>query len=57
VGTGLNLLQLELMHNFNTNTAGTLVFDSDLWQRDVMALAFQVRIAVSLVDSMNGCIN
>lgn len=41
------MLHMKMLHHFNTVTAHTLVFDTRLWQSEVIQLAFQVRLPVS----------
>ncbi|OAP64706.1 hypothetical protein AYL99_00678 [Fonsecaea erecta] len=54
----INMLQMKLLHHFNTLTAETLVFDVSIWRGRVMTLALQHEFlmhAVLLVASKHLC--
>ncbi|KAH8815619.1 hypothetical protein F5884DRAFT_772945 [Xylogone sp. PMI_703] len=45
----INMLHMKMLHHFNTVTAHTLVFDTHLWQNEVMQLAFQYEFLMQAI--------
>jgi len=50
----INMLHMKLIHHFNSFTAETLIFDTNLWRNEVMCLSFQVGLAFPATHQFDG---